>query len=102
MFTSLGGPSRPQIPPKQAPNPQYQQQTRHFEAAAPRTQMEAMPPNRPPPPVTNAYNSATMHPVFMMSNFRKAPFPLPPTHAFSPAATGYVFASHRNPNTTKL
>lgn len=56
--------------------------------------MEAMPPSQIPinqPIPHQAFNPATVHPVFFSEAWRKSPFPLPGTGGFSPVATGYVF-----------
>ncbi|USW57293.1 hypothetical protein Slin15195_G106120 [Septoria linicola] len=112
MFSSLQ-PSRPQVQHQQPRNPQYQQQTRAIQigagqpelVTAPRNQIEAMPPNQTTPhsaPPLPMYNPATMHPVFMMNNWKKTPFPLPINPAISPVAAGYVFPQIRPNMSTKL
>ena len=91
-----------QVSNQQTPNPMHQQQTRTVSTSspsknlAPRNQMEAMPPSQIPINQTvphQAFNPATVHPVFFSEAWRKAPFPMPGTGGFSPVATGYVFGS---------
>ncbi|KAK6433827.1 hypothetical protein LTR95_009992 [Oleoguttula sp. CCFEE 5521] len=77
-------------------------------SSRPQTQMEAMPPNALPVrsssiPTTTVYNPATMHPVFFTEAWRRPPFAVPGSAAFSPVATGYVFGDTNTRSTlTKL
>lgn len=73
--------------------------------------MEAMPPHQTPrhhaalTPNPQPFNPAMVHPVFFSEAWRKAPFPVPGTGAFSPVATGYFFGgcvSSRKEPLTKL
>ncbi|EMC91956.1 hypothetical protein BAUCODRAFT_312059 [Baudoinia panamericana UAMH 10762] len=102
-------PTRPKLPTPPTQNPRFQQQSRSSssdlgtkpESIGPRNQLEAMPPSKVPAPIAQVpsgsavYNPAIVHPVFFSSSWRKSPFPLPTTAAFSPAAVGYVFGDRR-------
>jgi len=88
-----------------------QQQTRQLNTLQPRNQMEDMPPHQSPDfnpssgHTTTPFNPAIVHPVFFAQAWRKAPYQLPGTTAFSPVATGYVFggaAATRKEPSTKL
>ncbi|KAL1587392.1 hypothetical protein WHR41_03913 [Cladosporium halotolerans] len=101
MISSLQ-PSRPKVATPQSQNPLHQQQTRPSStesSAAPRNQLEAMPPHqipldsRTPGSTAQPFNPAMIHPVFFSGAWRKAPFPLPGPAGFSPVATGYVFGA---------
>ncbi|RMZ17066.1 hypothetical protein D0860_00720 [Hortaea werneckii] len=106
---------------QQHTNPLFQQQTRPSTVlpskttppsdSSPKSQIEAMPPNKtqsPSPTIPQQamplYNPAVVHPVFFSDGWHKPPFPLPFNAGWSPAAAGYAFNSRQRStnNTTKL
>ncbi|RMZ34366.1 hypothetical protein D0859_01492 [Hortaea werneckii] len=118
-------PKRPTLQPQQQQqqhtNPLFQQQTRPSTVlpskttppsdSSPKSQIEAMPPNKtqsPSPTIPQQamplYNPAVVHPVFFSDGWHKPPFPLPFNAGWSPAAAGYAFNSRQRStnNTTKL
>ncbi|KAK6435000.1 hypothetical protein LTR95_008814 [Oleoguttula sp. CCFEE 5521] len=107
MLPSLQ-PKRPQAqahPVGQHTSYQQNRATTTTSGSRPRTQLEAMPPNNVAPrsapgPISLAYNPAITHPVFFTNAWRKPPFSMPGSAAFSPVATGYVFGSTTTRSTT--